>query len=151
MYDILVHVHSILRWVVVLSGGFTVVRYSAGLTGGRSFQKLDNTVAAIFIGSLHAQLLLGLYLYFSSQPWTMFGGDMKQIMRDTTARFKTVEHITGMLIAIVIAQVGRTLSKKADTDAAKFKKGLIWMGLAFAILMLTIPWPFREALGGHWF
>jgi hypothetical protein len=151
MYDILVHVHSILRWVVVLSGAFTVVRYSAGLTGGRNFEKIDNVTAAVFIGSLHAQLVLGLILYFISQPWTMFGGDMKAIMHDSLARFRTVEHVTGMLIAIIIAQVGRTLSKNASEDRVKFRRGLIWMGLAFAILMVTIPWPFREALGGHWF
>ena len=151
MHDFLLHLHSILRWVVVLSGGFTVVRYSAGFFGKRNFQKLDNTIAAVFIGSLHAQLLIGLALYFIVQPWTMFGGDMKLIMKDSVARFKTVEHLVGMLLAIIIAQVGRTLSKRATTDAAKFRIGLLLMGAAFAILMATIPWPFRTALGGHWF
>jgi hypothetical protein len=151
MYDIFVHLHSILRWVVVLSGAFTVVRYMAGTFGNRPFERLDNTVAAVFIGSLHAQLLLGLCLYFASQPWTMMGGDMGAIMKDPIARFKTVEHLTGMLVAIVLAQVGRTLSKKATEDAAKFRKGLIFMGLAFLILMVTIPWPFRPLIGGHWY
>ena len=151
MYEILVHIHSILRWVVVLSGAFAVLRYAIGSFGNRPFERLDNTVAAIFVGSLHAQLLLGLSLYISAHPWTMFGGDMKQIMHDTVARFKTVEHLVGMLVAIIIAQVGRTLSKRKTTDAAKFRTGLIWFGISFLLLMVTIPWPFRALLGGHWY
>ena len=41
-------------------------------------------------------------------------------MKDSTLRFFAVEHLSGMLLAVVIAQVGYSISKRAVTDRGKF-------------------------------
>jgi hypothetical protein len=46
-----------------------------------------------------------------------------------------------MLIAVVLAHVGRVRSKKAQTDAARFKSAAIFYGLALIIILALIPWP----------
>ncbi|MEY4926686.1 MAG: hypothetical protein RI894_1122, partial [Bacteroidota bacterium] len=57
-----------------------------------------------------------------------------------------------MLLGGIFAQVGRTLSKKADEDAAKFRKGLIWFSLSILVILASIPWPFITKFAGRsWF
>ena len=150
MHDFLVHTHSGTRWLVLASAVFVIFRYATGVLQKRRFEALDNTAAAIFIGNVHLQVLIGFILYLGYlQPWTL---DMSVVMKDPIGRFFAVEHITGMLLGAVLAQVGRTLSKKASDDAAKFRKGLIYFSLSILIILASSPWPFITKFAGRsWF
>jgi hypothetical protein len=55
-----------------------------------------------------------------------------------------------MLIAWVLVHAGRISVKKAATPKAKFKKQLIYFGIALILILAAIPWPFREALVRPW-
>jgi hypothetical protein len=46
-----------------------------------------------------------------------------------------------MIVAIALAHVGRSRSKKAAADGAKFKNAAIFYGLALLIMLASIPWP----------
>jgi hypothetical protein len=100
----------------------------------------------------HTQLVIGLYLYFAG-PWGSanirnlgFGA----VMKDGVARFYAVEHIFGMLVAIVLITIGRGAAKKAIPDGAKHRRGF-WLFLVALIIMLaTIPWPFRAGIARPW-
>jgi hypothetical protein len=66
-------------------------------------------------------------------------------MKDTASRFWAVEHISGMLIAIILITVARGKAKILNYQAAA------WLYLiALIILLVTIPWPFREGIGRPW-
>jgi hypothetical protein len=56
-----------------------------------------------------------------------------------------------MLVAIIIAQVGRIISKKRTIDEQKFKIGAVYFIISLLIILLSIPWPFRENIGRGWF
>jgi hypothetical protein len=45
-----------------------------------------------------------------------------------------------MLIAVILVQVGRSLSKKAVVSAAKHKKALIFFSIAMLLILSRIPW-----------
>ena len=51
-----------------------------------------------------------------------------------------------MLIALAVAHIGRVRSKKATTDAARFKSAAIFYGVAMVIMLLSIQRALR-ALG----
>ena len=55
-----------------------------------------------------------------------------------------------MLIFIVLVTVGYAKSKRAVEDAQKFRIAFIYYLLALIVLLLGIPWPFRN-LGAGWF
>ena len=152
MYEIVTHLHSILRWAVVLVGAFAVVRYAAGYFGKRPFESLDNKLGVAFMSLMDTQLLIGLVLYFFLSPSVHVAmANMAVAMKDPVLRFWAVEHLTGMLVAWVLVHIGRAVSKRALTDNGKFAKGLIWYGLSFFIMMASIPWPFRAVIGRGWF
>jgi membrane protein DedA with SNARE-associated domain len=72
--------------------------------------------------------------------------DLGNNMKDPAARFFTMEHLSMMLIAWILVHVGRAAVKRANTDAAKHKKSLIFFGIALVLILASIPWPFREAI-----
>ena len=64
-----------------------------------------------------------------------FGGSMKV----KELRFWSVEHMTGMIIGIVIAQIGSIKSKKASSDTSKFRIACVYFGIGLLIILLMIP------------
>ena len=57
-----------------------------------------------------------------------------------------MEHASMMILAWILVHVGRVAVKKAGSDAAKHKKMLLFFGLAFVLILASIPWPSREAI-----
>ena len=99
-------------------------------------------IGAWFVGSLDLQLLLGLILYIFLSPFTREAwGDMAATMRNAPLRFFAVEHITGMIIAVALAHVGRAKTKKATDAAQRHRIALIFYALALVVIVLSIPWP----------
>lgn len=96
------------------------------------------------------QFLIGILLYFIggwAKNWT--GGQIAEVMKNSAQRFFTVEHVAMMIIAWIIVHIGRGVVKKAQTDKIKHSKSLVYFLVAFILIILAIPWPFRTGLGIH--
>jgi hypothetical protein len=146
MYPILTPIHSFLRWALLILLLAVIFKSLQGMMSKRAFTPSDNKINLYLFISAHTQLLVGIILYFVS-PFVKFGGDS---MKDSEIRFFTMEHTTMMLIAIVLITMGRIMSKKAPTDAGKFKR-LFWFNfIALLIIFAAIPWPFMH-VARPWF
>ena len=62
-------------------------------------------------------------------------------MKDPVARFWAVEHITSMLVAVILVHVGRVLGRKATSPDSKRMKLFVCFGIATVLMILSIPWP----------
>ncbi len=145
MPSFLVHAHSGLRWILLLLIIAAILSTIGGLSGNKPFSGGVRRTALFTLIVTHIQLIIGLVLYFIS-PKVQFGPDT---MSDSVLRFFAVEHISTMLIAVVLITLGYSRSKRASTDGGKYK-AVFWFYLfGFLLLMAGIPWPFR-GLGG-WF
>ena len=140
MYPILLALHSWSRWLVIVFGLIAIYRAYVGWTGRRRFVGADNGMGASFVGSMHLQVLLGLGLYFGLSPWGLNAMKQAGAMKDPTARFFGMEHVVVMILAAVLAQVGRSLSKKAKDDTLKHKKAFTYFAIALVLVLLMIPW-----------
>lgn len=141
--NILVSTHSGLRWIALIL--LLLAIYNAFTAN--NYEKKHRLVNMFAMISLHTQLLIGLALYFTSAKVQFTEGWMKVAMY----RFYGMEHLMGMLIAIVLVTIGHSKSKKATESAAKFKAIKLWYVLALVLILAFIPWPFRTALGAGWF
>lgn len=151
--QIVLILHSILRWAVLLFGLLTFINALSGYFKKRAFTESDNKSNLFFMISCDIQLLLGLVLYFTN-GWFDRLKDLGNNMKDPASRFFTMEHLTMMLLAWVLVHIGRVKVKKAGTDIAKHKMMLLFFGLAFILIIASIPWPFRQAIARpwlHWF
>ena len=137
--------HSILRWAVLLFGLWTFFSALSGVISKRTYTNGDGKANFFFMLSCDIQLLIGLILYFSN-GWADQIKTLGENMKNAPVRFYTMEHELMMLIAIILVHVGRVSVKKAMTPAGKHKKGLIFFGLAIILILVSIPWPFREQI-----
>ncbi len=143
MLEILKHAHSGLRWVALILLVLAVVNAMTSTT----YEKKHRLINLFAMVSLHTQLLLGFALYFMSDKVKFVEGWMKEDMY----RFYGMEHLMGMLIAIVLVTIGHSKSKKGNSPAEKFKPIKLWYLIGLILILASIPWPFRTALGGAWF
>jgi uncharacterized membrane protein YphA (DoxX/SURF4 family) len=74
---------------------------------------------------------------------------MSVVMKNASLRFFAIEHMVGMLIAIILVHVGYGFSKKDIPDAMKHKRAILFYGLALLIILVFIPWPFRTVGAGR--
>ena len=141
--NILVSAHSGLRWIALVL--LLLAIYNAFTA--KEYEKKHRLVNMFAMISLHTQLLIGLVLYFTSDKVQFIEGWMKSPL----LRFYGMEHLAGMLIAIVLVTIGHSKSKKAASSSDKFKAIKLWYVLALILILAFIPWPFRTALGAGWF
>ena len=72
-------------------------------------------------------------------------------MKDATARYWTVEHISMMIIAMILVTIGHSKSKKAVLPEAKHKAIAIYYSLAFVIIVVAIALMTKDAPGHTFF
>ena len=142
MYTALLFVHSWLRWFVILSGIAALGGAVGGVTTRRAWLPIDNLRFSLFTHSLDLQMVIGLILYVFLSPVTRSGFESIPLtMRDPILRFFVVEHLVGMVIAVVLANIGRARARRAADALARHRTVLIFGGLAMVALLLSIPWP----------
>jgi hypothetical protein len=143
MYTGLLHLHNLLRWVILI---LLVVSIFQSLTKKEGLAK----TSLFLMISAHLTLLLGLYQYFTSEVAGFkiierMGG-MGSVMKDAFARFWVVEHISVMLIAIVLITIGRRKAK-----SLQYKPAFVLLLIALLLILAGVPWPFREGIARPWF
>jgi L-asparagine transporter-like permease len=152
LYNALLHVHSVGRWIVLLLLLFAII--NSLIAGNRPYIRTDNRLGLLLTIAADLMLLIGIVLWFTG-PWgykQIQTRGMSEIMKDPTARFFTVEHLAGMLIAIILIHIGKAQGKKKISDRAKHRRTLIFYFLALLIILASIPWPFREiGMGKGWY
>jgi hypothetical protein len=136
--------HSLLRWIVIVACLWALVRVWSGFFGRSEWTRRDQMAGLIFTSLLNVQFVLGLILYAISPTTRTAMTNFAAAMKDSTLRFFAVEHLVGMLLAVAIAQIGYSTSKRATTNRAKFLRSAIAYSLAAILILLSIPWPFMK-------
>ncbi len=145
-YQIVLFLHSILRYVAVISALVAIVMAFRGWLTRRPFTALDDRLGMIYTTSLHTQLLVGLLLYAVFSPLTQVAfRDMGAAMATPALRFYSVEHISLMVVGIIVATAGRALARRAKDDAGKHRMAAILYTLSIVLIFVAIPWPWGSA------
>lgn len=148
MYSLVLTLHSFVRWIVVILAVLAVARAFSGWLGKKPWAALDDKAGAWFVISMDVQLLLGLLLYVVFSPLTTAAlRDFGAAMGSAGLRYFAVEHTFLMLVAVVLAHVGRARSRRATDFAARHRSAAIFFGLALLTLLAAIPWPFLAGVG----
>ena len=147
MYQTLLLLHSWSRWFVLGLGIVAVYRAYVGWRDAHPFEKADNGIGASFSGFMWLQVLIGLGLYFGLSPWGLNAMKQAGAMKNPEIRFFGMEHVVVMILAAILAQVGRIVVKKTSDNRLKHKKAFIYFGIALLLVLLMIPWgiwnPYR--------
>jgi hypothetical protein len=140
MFDLLLALHSLLRWFVLIAG---LVAVGLGVAGwkGRPWQPADRIAGRAFVGVLDLQFLVGALMYLASPIVGAAMANFGAAMREPMLRFFLVEHAAGMIAAVALAHVGAIRIKKAADDTRRHRTAAIFFGLSLVLILLSIPWP----------
>ncbi len=143
MYTGLVHLHNLLRWVVLIALLLTILNLV--------LKKDALKTSKVLLISAHSTLLLGLYQYFFGsvgfQLIKTAAGGMKEVMKDAASRFWAVEHAFSMILAIAFITIGHIKYKKSG----KTSPSLAFFIIALVLILLMTPWPFKAGVGRPWY
>lgn len=143
MYDVVLSLHNILRWVVLIVAVLALIRmYFGGWGGRKAFSRADDRASLLFVTMLDIQLLVGIILYVFLSPTTTALLNGSSSMAAPMTRFFGAEHAALMLVSVILAHVGRVQAKKAADARGKFRRTAIWFTVALVLLLAGIPWPF---------
>lgn len=142
MYQTLIFLHSILRWLVLLSLLYSIFRAYKGYFSLGEFLKIDNAVRHWTATIAHIQLVLGIILYSQSPIIRYFWNNFDEAKESLDVLFFGMIHISLMLLSIILITIGSSVSKRKTTDREKFKTILIYFIIALVIIFIAIPWPF---------
>ncbi len=145
----LVHLHNLLRWVILILLVFSIIKSYTGWQQKKVFTPGDKKVWLFTMIAAHITLLIGLYQLLMGRYGIISKGipEGVSIMKDKFYRFFLVEHPTGMIIAIILITLGHGMAKKAVNDETKFRKAFWYFLVALLVILITVPWPFRQIVG----
>ncbi|MEL7340666.1 MAG: cytochrome B [Bacteroidota bacterium] len=137
MYPGLVHLHSGLRWIVLILLVIAIVNAALKMSGTKDFTPQDRRWNLFAMVGTHLQLVIGLVLYFISTKVSFTEGFMKNEM----IRFYTVEHISVMIIGIILITIGYSRAKRQTVSRSKFRTTFWFYAIGLVVILSRIPWP----------
>ena len=122
--QILLMIHSIIRWLIVIVAIIAVVKFAVGWRRGSAFLKIDSNLNMGFSGLMDLQVTIGLiYLIWSGVSGAGFPS------------FR-IEHAITMIIAAVVAHL-HVLWKNSD-DKTRFRHSLFIVLDTLVIVLLGV-------------
>jgi hypothetical protein len=149
----LLHLHNVLRWLILILLILSIARANSGWRNKKTFSAGDRKTWLFTMVVAHIMLLLGLYQWL----WGRYGmlktslPDGESIMQNKFYRFFWVEHPAFMILAIIMITLGYGSAKKPIADDLKYKRALWFFIVALLFILVAVPWPFREGIGRPWF
>lgn len=142
MYQILLTLHSVNRWLVLMSMFYALFLALRGYFGSKTFDAHDNLIRHLTATIAHIQLLLGFSLYMIS-PVVKFANAIPEadLWIDEHLFFKYI-HIALMILSVMLTTIGSARAKRMETDQEKFRTMFIWFSCALLVIFIAIPWPF---------
>ena len=141
-YAAVLSVHSWLRWAILVVAVLLIARTATGWLRARLWTRPDEGLQVGLTALLDAQMLVGFLLYFALSP--LLRGFLEAPsagMSNPAVRFFGVEHVAVMLAAVVVAHVGRVLSRGAATPALRHARACAAGVLVLLLVVAAIPWP----------
>lgn len=148
MYTAFKHLHSGLRYVVLLLLILAIITAISGVVGKKTYTEGNRKLNLFTLIAAHIQLVVGIVLYTMSTMVSF--SDMGTVMKTANLRYWTVEHVIMMVLAIVLITVGHSKSKKATNSAAKHKPIAVFYTIALVIIIGAIMMAVNKGFITFW-
>jgi hypothetical protein len=145
----LVHLHNVLRWIILILLLISIAKAYSGWKGKKTFSAWDKKVWLFTMTAAHITFLLGLAQLFFGRYGIVTSSlpEGTSLMKNKFYRFFWIEHPLIMIISVALITVGYGMSKKNVPDEVKYRKAFIYFLVALIFILIGIPWPFREVIG----
>jgi hypothetical protein len=141
----LLHLHNLLRWIILILLLLSIYKSYVGSTSKKPFDPADKKIWLFTLIASHLTLLLGLYQWLFGRYglFSYVKPEGISMMKDPYLRFFQMEHPVSMILAVLLITLGYGTAKKSMDDQSKYKKALRYFILALVLILVAVPWPFR--------
>jgi uncharacterized membrane protein (UPF0182 family) len=141
----LLHLHNLLRWVILILLLVSLFKAFTGWQQKKTFSAGDKKTWLFTMIAGHITLLIGLYQWLAGRYGllTTTLPEGTSIMKDSFYRFYMVEHPVAMILTIVFLTLAHGMAKKAVADEVKYRKAFFYFLIALLLIIAVVPWPFR--------
>jgi hypothetical protein len=134
-------IHSYFAFLVIAILTLSTLRFLIRYLLSKDYTPIDFRLALITLITSHTQLLIGLFLYFISDKFSLWSElSMNEIMTSSINRLYLIEHPIINIIAIILITRGYSLHKKKRVSNSKFKTIGFHYLLGLVLLLSRIPW-----------
>ena len=140
-YKATLHLHILNWWIILFTGLWAIVRTWRGHLGELAWTRHERLAGLVFSSALATQLVIGLTLYFQSPAVRQFFAGGTVGLDRMIAAFFGVMHPLTMCTAVVLGQVGFSVSKRLSDDRRKYQVAAMCYTAALVVLLLAVPWP----------
>jgi hypothetical protein len=130
--DVIVGVHSLVRWLVVIIAVIAVIRYALVMSGRMQSSGMDRGLMSGYTGLLDLNVLLGLIIIVGLSIST---GQVLLVW---------IEHAVTNIIGVVVAHFFAQRAKKIEDAKLKARANLLGVVISIAIIVVGV------ALIGGW-
>ncbi|HET6723422.1 MAG TPA: hypothetical protein VFH07_11755 [Chitinophagaceae bacterium] len=132
----MLHLHSLLRWIILL---LLLVCLFQAISKSTAVRK----TSLWLLISAHLMLIVGVYQWIAGRYGINKGlPEGIELMKDKFYRFFWIEHPLLMILAIILITVARGKAKNLNY------KSVTWLLIiALLAILAAVPWPFREIVG----
>jgi hypothetical protein len=147
MYNIILSIHSFLRWIILFLLLVNLIRHFSSVK--KPFGKPDMRLGLWLMIAAHITLLVGIYQWFAGAYGyqNISNNGVNAVMQNPASRFFAVEHTTGMIVAIILITFARGVYRKEISDRKKHRRCITLYLLALVIVLAFIPWPGMDQIG----
>lgn len=140
LYTLFLILHSWNRWLILIAGLIVIfMSLNYFYSENKNYSPIRK-IALVYISSLHLQFLVGIILYFFLSPVTQAAfNDFGAAMKSPGLRFWAVEHTAISVIAIILAQLGFSISKRKLVESKKVRTLFIWTFISLLLIIIVIP------------
>lgn len=132
MYEIVIRIHIIISSLFYITAAIVVSWSIIGWVKNFKASRTYNRFSFVFIHVLYLQLITGVTLYFFLKPEAQSAGlSIEEAALQSSLRFWAIEHVSLMLFALILSQIGRLLIKNITSDRKKFRAATLYFGVSF--------------------
>lgn len=142
MYQVLLPLHSLVRWLVLITLVFAIFRAYRGKVNHQSFSNFDHVIMMITVKVVQIQFCIGVALYILSPVVKYFLHNFREAVHFREVRFFGMEHITMMVLAVATITIGSDKVIKVSEDQRKYKIMFLWFSIGLFLILTSIPWSF---------
>ncbi len=144
MQQVLLYVHSWLRWIILLVAAAALIKLAVGLAGRRAFDRLTGGLLSAYSGLMDLQVLIGIVQL--AVGWRGFTA-ASQAAGGPAFPLPQIEHLVAMVIAAAVAHLPARW--KGQPDLARHRNALVALVISLALIVLGVStlagsrWVFR--------
>lgn len=121
--DILINIHSFVRWVIVIIGVIAFLKFLIGWLTKKAFLPIDRGLMSGFVGLIDLQAVLGIIIFI----WGVIESGLVR---------HRAEHAFTMILALILAHLSRLWRDAEDTK--KFRNYFLIILGVFVLIFAGI-------------